>query len=111
MNLKREDNMDNLKQIERKREYKREQLISKILDKDKKIEELQNEKKKKKEYLQSLNKKNIVKKVKLFKKLRFDIKSGKYRNSNELLEHIFHDNSNDKYNIDKYINKTDDNIW
>jgi len=107
MNLKRNDTMNNLQILEKKREYERNKLILKMLDNDMKFIEMQNEKKKKKENLQSMNKQMIVKKINFIKKTKLALKSGKYRNSNELLTYVFNDNPEPPSY--QYINKTDIN--
>ena len=105
LDLLREDNMDNLKTIEKKREYEREKLISKLMEKDKKIMKLRARKREMSERMRTLDKKLNEKKSYVLNKARLILKSGKYRNSSEITSEIFDNNETSSYL--NHINKTE----
>ena len=105
LDLLREDNMDNLKTIEKKREYEREKLISKLMEKDKKIMKLRARKREMSERMRTLDKKLNEKKSYVLNKARLILKSGKYRNSSEITSEIFDNNETSSYL--SHINKTE----
>ena len=91
LKLIRQDNMNNLKTLENKREFEREKMISKILEKDRRILEFKDNKKKISEGMKFMSKEMNIKKDILLKKAHFLINSGKYRNSKDIISQVFND--------------------
>ena len=94
LRLIREDNMDNLKRIEKKKEIEREKIILKILDKDKRTLEVKDHRRKINERIVIKNKELKAKKSLIFDRACMALKSGRYRNANEILSKIFNDDDN-----------------
>ena len=88
-NLKRADNMDNLRRIERKRSYDRDKMILKILKKEEKIKEFQEKKRNNGDKLKNYNRKMSSNKNIIMNKARLALVSGKIRNKNDIYSYIF----------------------
>lgn len=82
LDLRRGDNAENLRIIENRREYERDKIISKMLDREKKIKEFQKKRKEKSEHIKNLSREMTVKRHILLKKVRMELRSGKYRDTN-----------------------------
>ena len=91
LDLRRGDNADNLRIIENKREYERDKIISKMLDREKKIKEYQQKRKEKSEHIKNLNREMTAKKHIILKKIRLNLNSGKYRDTNNLYSQVLTD--------------------
>lgn len=98
MELKREDIMDNLKIVEKKREYEREKLILKLLNKDKQLLELKKSRNIDSGKNRFLKREMTDLKNMLIKKTRLNLRSGKYRNSKEVYEDIVNNIGNFTHN-------------
>ena len=98
MELKREDIMDNLKIVEKKREYEREKLILKLLNKDKQLLELKKSRNIDSGKNRFLKREMTDLKNMLIKKTRLNLRSGKYRNSKEVYEDIVNNRGNFTHN-------------
>ena len=86
--------MDNLKRIEKKKEIQREKIILKILDKDKRTLEVKDHRRKMNQRMVIKNKELKAKKSLIFDRACMALKSGRYRNANEILSKIFNDDDN-----------------
>ena len=91
LDLRRGDNADNLRIIENKREYERDKIISKMLDREKKIKEFQQKRKEKSERIKNLSREMTAKKHIILKKVRLELNSGKYRDTNNLYSQVLSD--------------------
>ena len=104
LELLRKDNMENLKRIEKKKEYDREKIILKMMDKERKFQEIQNQKKKNIDRIKSLNREMTAKKMILLKRTRELLQSGKYRNKKDIFEKVFN-NENEVSSNWNYISQ------
>ena len=104
LELLRKDNMENLRRIEKKKEYDREKIILKMMDKDRKLQEIQNQKKKNIDRIKSLNREMTAKKMILLKRAREMVQSGKYRNKKDIFEKVFN-NENEVSSNWNYISQ------
>ena len=104
LELLRKDNMENLKRIEKKKEYDREKIILKMMDKDRKLQEIQNQKKKNIDRIKSLNREMTAQKMILLKRAREMVQSGKYRNKKDIFEKVFN-NENEVSSNWNYISQ------
>ena len=91
LDLRRGDNADNLRIIENKREYERDKIISKMLDREKKVKEFQQKRKEKSERIKNLSREMTAKKHIILKKVRLELNSGKYRDTNNLYSQVLSD--------------------
>ena len=83
LDLRRGDNAENLRIIENKREYEKDKIISKMLDREKKIKEFQQKRKEKSERIKNLSREMTAKRHILLRKVRNELHSGKYRDNNK----------------------------
>ena len=83
LDLRRGDNAENLRIIENKREYEKDKIISKMLEREKKIKEFQQKRKEKSERIKNLSREMTAKRHILLRKVRNDLHSGKYRDNNK----------------------------
>lgn len=88
-NLKRSDNMDNLRMIERKRSYDRVKIISNMLKKQEKAVEIQAKKRNNAEKFKNYNRQMSSKRNIIMNKARLALDSGKIRNKNDIYSYIF----------------------
>lgn len=91
LDLRRGDNAENLRIIENKREYERDKIISKMLDRDKKIKEFQQKRREKSEKMKYLSREMTSKRNIVLKKIRMDLRSGKYRDRNNIYSEVLSD--------------------
>ena len=83
LDLRRGDNAENLRIIENKREYEKDKIISKMLEREKKIKEFQQKRKEKSERIKNLSREMTAKRHILLRKVRNELHSGKYRDNNK----------------------------
>jgi hypothetical protein len=91
LDLRRGDNAENLRIIENKREYERDKIISKMLDREKKIKEFQQKRKEKSERIKNLSREMTAKKNIILKKVRMELRSGKYRDNINIYSQVLTD--------------------
>lgn len=91
LDLRRGDNAENLRIIENKREYERDKIISKMLDREKKIKEFQQKRKEKSERIKNLSREMTAKKNIILKKVRMELRSGKYRDNTNIYSQVLTD--------------------
>ena len=95
MELNREDIMNNLKILEKKREYEREKIILKLLYKDKQLMEYKKSRNIDSGKNRFLKLEMSALQNKLIKKTRLNVRSGKYRNSKEVYDEIVNNSAGD----------------
>ncbi len=95
MELNREDIMNNLKMLEKKREYEREKIILKLLYKDKQLMEYKKSRNIDSGKNRFLKLEMSALQNKLIKKTRLNVRSGKYRNSKEVYDEIVNNSAGD----------------
>ena len=101
LDMLKQDNLDNLRLVEKKRKFERDKIVSKLLENDQRYYKIKNNKiRNVKSYSKYMNdSKNF-----LIKKARLALQSGKHRNADEIVHHVL--NEDEVPSIYSYINKT-----
>ena len=89
--MKREDTMNNLERFERMQEFEREKKINKILNREKRLNDLQKKKNEINVKKKDLNMKLFNRKKELIGKANSILLSGDYDNVNEIFKKVFNE--------------------